>query len=59
MSRFIAGAILGLVLGVAATAGAESLMSQGYLHGWSVIGPRGAVCDAPFIWPATREIDCS
>jgi hypothetical protein len=60
MMRFVAGLVLGVVLGIAgASLAAEIVGSQGYLlGGWSVTKSGAEVCDTPFIWTGTKEIEC-
>ena len=59
MKKFSVGFITGLLLGGVVPAAAASLVgSTGYLFGWTVTKDGDEICDAPFIWTATREIDC-
>ena len=55
MKKFSIGFVIGLLLGGAVPAFA---MSTGYLFGWTVTKDGEEVCDAPFIWPTLREIEC-
>lgn len=60
MTRFLAGVVLGLLLGSAATALAARLVgNDGYLLGWTVIDRHDRkICDEPFVWTGTRELQC-
>jgi len=59
MGRFMAGAILGFFVGAAASAGAAVIAgSDGYLTGWSVTKDGEEICDSPYVWVGTREIEC-
>jgi hypothetical protein len=62
MVRFIAGVVLGFVLGTCATAFAVVIRGDnGYATGWTVTnGDDGEeICSDPYIWAATREIECN
>jgi hypothetical protein len=58
--KFISGFAFGAILAVGVTgwAAENSLTEMGYLIGWSVSSHGKDVCSTPFIWPATREIEC-
>jgi hypothetical protein len=59
MKQFIAGAVVGLGLGIAITAHAAVIAGDnGYALGWTVEKNGQEVCDAPFVWIATKEIEC-
>lgn len=68
MRRGTLGFILGLLLGLAATAGASRTVTpeegmahitgDGYLMGWTVTIEGEEICSDPYVWKATREIDC-
>ena len=60
MLRFIAGAVLGLVLGIAVTAKAEVSVTGdiGWLFGWTVKVDRETVCKDPQVWVPAKEISC-
>jgi hypothetical protein len=32
--------------------------STGYLMGWTVTKDGDEICSMPFVWTATKEIDC-
>jgi hypothetical protein len=59
MKKIAIGFVAGLIAGAAVPVGAAALVgSTGYLFGWTVTMDGDEVCDAPFIWTATREIEC-
>lgn len=59
MRKFLAGVGVGLALGAASAAGAAQLVgNSGYLTGWSVVLDGEEICYMPFIWTATKEIEC-
>jgi hypothetical protein len=59
MKRFTVGLIVGLALGAVTPAAAAALVgSTGYLFGWSVTKDGEDICYMPFVWTATREIEC-
>ena len=59
MRKFMTGLILGLMLGTVVPAAAASIVGgTGYLIGWDVIKDGRTICYTPFIWTATREIEC-
>lgn len=57
MRKFAFGFITGLLLGFAGPV-AAAIVGPRYLLGWSVTKDGDEVCSDPFIWPATREIEC-
>jgi len=59
MRKFTTGLIVGLALGTVVPAAAASIVGgTGYLSGWTVTKDGDEVCYMPFIWTATREIEC-
>ena len=59
MRKFITGFITGAFLAAAAPVAAASLVgNSGYLFGWTVTVNGNDICDSPYIWTATREIEC-
>ena len=59
MRRFLFGLACGLTIGTVGTATAAHLVGDnGYLVGWTVTKEGDEICDMPFVWTATKEIDC-
>ena len=59
MKKLSIGFISGLIAGTAVPAAAATLVgSTGYLFGWSVTTDGEDICYMPFVWTATREIEC-
>ena len=59
MLKFIAGLMVGLFTGLAASAGAADLVGDDdYAVGWDVTINGHVVCSDPFIWVSTQEIEC-
>jgi hypothetical protein len=58
MSRFLAGLIVGLVLGACVSAYAASCFGRGTAHGWTVIKDGDEVCSDPEINDSLKEIEC-
>lgn len=59
MRKFTTGLIVGLALGTVVPAAAATIVGgTGYLTGWTVTKDGDEICYMPFIWTATREIEC-
>jgi hypothetical protein len=59
MKKFLIGFASGILMGAAVPVSAAALVgSTGYLHGWSVTKDGEDICYMPFVWTATREIEC-
>lgn len=60
MRSFLVGVLVGVTLGAATTAAAVAprLIGEGYLVGWDVMADGETVCSDPYVWAATREIEC-
>lgn len=59
MRKFIIGLTTGLFLGASVTSWAAGVFGNGYLMGWTVTtSGGGTVCEDPFIYPGTHEIEC-
>ena len=58
MLRFLSGVILGVFLGLAATALAASISGTGTLTGWSVVSEGEEVCSDPTVDTSSKEIQC-
>jgi hypothetical protein len=59
MRRFLFGAAVGLAVGMVAPAIAQRVVgADGYLSGWDVTFQGRTICNDPFVWVSTREIEC-
>lgn len=59
MRKFLLGLAAGLAIGFAGSATAARLVGDsGYLSGWSVTKEGEEICYMPFVWTATKEIEC-
>lgn len=59
MLKFWVGLTCGLTLGAAGSSTAAQLVgSSGYLTGWTVTLDGDEICDMPYVWTATKEIEC-
>ena len=59
MRRFLAGFILGLLVGGTTTAIAAQLVGDtGYLMGWDITKDGETICSDPYVWTATHELEC-
>ena len=59
MRKFYAGLALGLAIGAAGSAAAAEIVGRtGYLNGWDVVSASRTICSDPYVWTATREIEC-
>ena len=58
MSRFVAGLVIGLVLGTCASAYAAGCFGSGTGHGWTVTKGGDEVCSDPDIDAVAKEIEC-
>ena len=57
--KFFLGLAIGLAAGTTTTAYAAKLVGDtGYLFGWQVTIDGDEVCSDPYIWTATKEIEC-
>ena len=59
MRNYLLGLMTGLSIAGGASAWAAGVVGDGYLHGWDVMSADGEiVCSEPYVWSATREIEC-
>jgi hypothetical protein len=59
MHKYLIGFAAGIALGAALPASAALLVGgTGYLSGWTVTKDGDEICYMPYIWTATREIEC-
>ncbi len=58
MARFFAGVMLGIFIGLAATAYAAGIIGSGTLQGWTVIKDEDEVCTDPTVDRDLKQIEC-
>lgn len=58
MSRFVAGLVIGVVLGAGASAYAAGCFGSGTAHGWTVTKDGDEVCSNPDIDAVAKAIEC-
>jgi hypothetical protein len=59
MKKFVAGFIAGLTTALAISAFAAKMVGgNGYLTGWEITKDGEEICSDPYVWTATREIEC-
>ncbi len=58
MFKFVAGMLVGLILGVTATAYAAQVIGSGSLNGWTVTKDGEEVCSDPDVDVGAKEIEC-
>jgi hypothetical protein len=60
MIKFLAGLILGSILGITFSAYAASIVgASSLLSGWTVTYPDRNLCDDPYVDVPAKEIKCS
>jgi hypothetical protein len=52
------GFILGILSATSSAVFAVKVLGNGYLMGWEVTYKGRTICDDPYIWSGTREIEC-
>ena len=58
MLRFVAGVIVGLAIGVAASGWAATCIGYGDLNGWTVTVDGEEACSDPSVNTGSKEIEC-
>lgn len=58
MKHFIPGFVLGSVLTAGLAYSAQMVGSNGWLMGWTVTKGGEEICDSPYVWISTKEIEC-
>lgn len=59
MRRILAGIIIGFILGTGATVSAATVVGHnGMLLGWSVTKDGEEICDSPYVYASSKEIEC-
>lgn len=57
--NLIAGLVIGLFVGTGLAAKAAVVAGEnGYVLGWTVVKDGEEICDDPFFWTTTQEIEC-
>jgi len=58
MRNMFLGLVAGIVLSASVSAMAAGVFGNGYMMGWTVMVNGEEVCSDPFVYPASREIEC-
>jgi len=53
MKRLVLGIIIGLILG-----SVTSVIADGFAFNWTVTKNGRVICEDPWIWKSTKEIEC-
>jgi hypothetical protein len=56
--KFVSGVLVGLFIGVTASAWAAGLLGDGELTGWSVTKDGEKICSDPSVDTITKAIEC-
>lgn len=60
MAKFVLGLVLGLAVGLTATAAAANIVgTDSFLSGWDVIRKEEVVCKDPWVNTAQRRLECA
>jgi hypothetical protein len=58
MGKFLAGIVIGLVVGSSAAAFAAAVAGDGFLIGWTINKDGEEICSDPYVWSGLKEIEC-
>lgn len=59
MRKFLSGVAVGIFLAASVPALAAQIVGgNGYMIGWDIQKDGETICSDPFVWTATKEIDC-
>lgn len=58
MRKFVAGVMMGLILGGTTVSWAAGIFGSGSLSGWSVMKDGEEICTDPDVDTLSKEIDC-
>lgn len=59
MHRYIVGFLVGILVGTVTSVFAARIVGDnGHATGWTVTVGGEEVCDDPYVWVSTREIEC-
>ena len=59
MRKFLSGVAVGILIAASVPALAAQIVGgTGYMMGWNIQKHGKTICSDPYVWTATKEIEC-